>query len=289
MTRGARFVVCGIADPREDGALAAAAAELATAVRLPLRLLHIREPTRILPPVPDLTAVAVAPAGSAGSAPSLPDEHRALEALARRAGAPATDLQVVDGLADAVLADVGRAPGTAWLVVGDRGRTTAAAALLGGVTRQLLPAAGCPLLVVPQASPAHRTHRGDPVVCFVADDAHADTTCATGAALASAFGCRLVVVHAVDGGVNEATQDDGVRRLLARCRAIADDHGVLVRTQLTNGDRLDGLLAAARAAGGRMLVVGGPAHSPVLAALTRELPHHLVATTWDPVLVVRPR
>ncbi len=233
---------------------------------------------RELRPLLLVTAVASAPdAGHASDGPW----HRALAHLAALrqdlAGlVPAVPVRtfVCAGEPGAALRD--RSAGAAVLVVG---RSTGAGGL-GPVTRELLGAATCPVLVVP-----HGGARGTDVVAGV--DVGAEGVAGRTAVLAAAAlqsGTRGSALRVVGVRHGEAGSPPEVeQRILEACAARLEDGwpGVPVTVGAPDGDPARELVALSADAG--LLVLGGPA-TPADAALVETV----TAGARCPVLVVPP-
>jgi len=166
-------VLCAVRDVDSGAQIVRVGAALASALSLRLVVVHARQP---LP-------------GSRSAAEDPPEIAHRLRTLT---GAGDAVVRVHDGAPLAVLQGLGRALGSAWMVVGDGRAAKPPEAPLGETARRLLDARGCPLLVV--STRAQAESRG-PVACVV--DGQGSTG---GRALASLLAQALETsVIAVDG------------------------------------------------------------------------------------------
>jgi nucleotide-binding universal stress UspA family protein len=141
------------------------------------------------------------------------------------------------------------------LVVGSRGRSRLAAALLGSVSASLTSADGCPVVVVPPDA-ADRflapQRTGGSVVCGINGSAESVRAAQVGGDFAERLGLELVRVH-----VDEGHAADGLRRC-----ALADDC--------------------------RLIMVGSHDRGALRGALLGSVSSSLAAAAPVPVLVVPP-
>ncbi len=237
-------VLCAVRDAESGAQIAQLGAAVASTLGLRLVLVHAREST----PAPRPTEAACS--ATAGIA-----------ALAQAHGA---EVRVHDGRALAVLQGLGRALGTAWMVVGDGRVATAPRAPVGETTRRLLDTRGCPLLVV---SAAREVARDGPVICVIGNG-FSTRTCDLAARLAQALSTSVLAVHPVHD------QDEATERrawaALARCAesAVPAGDGVAVRTTVAHEPWIEALLAAVRTEQGRALVITSHPRSTSSSAAT---------------------
>jgi nucleotide-binding universal stress UspA family protein len=203
------------------------------------------------------------------------DRHRAVRAgasLLERAG---RDLQaesrVVLGDPAESLADIAEEEAAELLVVGARGRTGLAAALLGSVSQRLAVTAGCPVLIVPPGAGDRFLLEADTdgrIVCGVDGSDESRRALAVAERLAT----RL------DAEVDPVFVDP--------VRGWHDAPPIPVRVEV--GDPVHELREQGAWVGVRMLAVGSRGHGPIRRALLGSVSAALAATAPCPVLVVPP-
>jgi nucleotide-binding universal stress UspA family protein len=169
------------------------------------------------------------------------------------------------------LADIAEEEAAELLVVGARGRTGLAAALLGSVSQRLAATAGCPLLIVPPGA-GHRflieAGTDGRIVCGVDGSEESRRALAVAERLATRLDAEVdpVFVDAARGG-QEAPP-------------------IPLRVEV--GDPVRELREQGAWIGVRMLAVGSRGHGPVRSALLGSVSAALAATAACPVLVVPP-
>jgi nucleotide-binding universal stress UspA family protein len=222
------------------------AADLASAWRVPLRLVHTRP--------------------QAGDATMLPLWLRELLDAAERVGAGPVEAEIVPGDVADVLLD--RSGTAGLLVVGSYGEGAHGGMLAGSTALALLDGARCPVAVVRGSAPQVPPPRRGPVVLGADESAAGQAALELAADLAAASGAHLVAVHAWTDVVGDAS--GGVRRvdssdaeLVAHARELLDVFAerardrhpdLAVERHPVNDTALRALLE--QAAGARMVVVG---------------------------------
>jgi nucleotide-binding universal stress UspA family protein len=169
------------------------------------------------------------------------------------------------------LADIAEEEAAELLVVGARGLSGRAAALLGSVSQRLAVTAGCPVLIVPPGAGDRFLRDADTdgrIVCGVDGSDESRRALAVAARLAK----RL------DADVDPVFVDP--------LRGWHDAPPIPVRVEV--GDPVHALREQAAGAGVRMLAVGSRGHGPVRRALLGSVSAALTATAPCPVLVVPP-
>ena len=211
------------------------AAELASAWRVPLHLVH------------------AAPATTGDRLPD-PSWLRELHAAAERAGVDEVDSRVVAGTAERELID--RSQDAGMIVVGSYGDGARSGMLAGSAALALLEAAECPVAVVRGPEPGLAPVRRGPVVVGT-DAAGDDAALHLAAALAVALGARLVALHAWTDVVEDVggLHRSGATGTELAARAVA---------------RLDGCLAPLRRAYPRLPVERHVVDDTALRALLEQ-------------------
>jgi nucleotide-binding universal stress UspA family protein len=101
---------------------------------------------------------------------------------------------------------------------------------------------------------------------------------------------RFDIVPTVAWGMPAAqphAPTDGDRAPLAQARALAEERGVAVRTELLSGTAVDEIVAYADAIDADMIVLGSRGHGAVASALLGSVSQGVVHEARRPVLVVR--
>ena len=225
------------------------AADLASVWRVPLQLVN---------------AAAAVPGEPAAAA--TPPWLRELLDAAERAGAERVGAEVVVGGVAEVLLD--RSGGAGLVVVGSYGEGAQGGRLAGSTALALVARAGCPVAVVRGAAAQLPPPRRGPVVVGVDGSPAGAAALDLAAALAAAFGARLVAVQAwtdvvadTSGGLHRSAASG--TELAARAAELLDTQltpvrdrhpGVAVERQVVNDTALSALLDQAREA--RTMVVG---------------------------------
>jgi nucleotide-binding universal stress UspA family protein len=251
-----RVIVCGIDDGGAVEAVAETARWLANHLGARLVLVHVAEEP-------------------------LHDAEQGVASIRVRLGLGARDdVHVVAGHRAARLLERAEADGAALLVVGSRGRGAVQSALFGSVSRTLATNARCPVVIVPPGAPdvAEFRQAGGSVVCGVDGSGHALSAVQLGAALASALGLRLIVVHA-RADARERDAQEIVDRAVASVGGEAT--GVVEA-----GSPHEVLEAVAAQHAGRLLVVAARGLSAVRSAVLGSSTAELVGAARRPVVVL---
>jgi nucleotide-binding universal stress UspA family protein len=224
------------------------AADLAAVRRCPLHLVHVA-------------------AGYGGDAPPAGEPWwlREVAAAAVRAGADATDTEIVSGATDRLLLQ--RAVGARMLVVGSYGEAAWSGMLTGRTGLHLIERAPCPVAVIRGSAPLIPPPRRGPVVVGVDGSPTSVRALVLGADLAAATGAELVAVHVFSdvteaGGAPHRRHEDWAR-LVAETedeleqtlvQALEGCPKVRFRRMVLAGTTLQVLMDYARSA--RVVVVG---------------------------------
>jgi nucleotide-binding universal stress UspA family protein len=268
-------VVVGVDDSDSARYAAEWAAEIASAWRAPVHLVH-------------------AAPGETDEPASDPSWLRELQDAVERAGVDGVESRVVPGPAVDEL--IARSRGAGLVVVGSYGEGSRSGMLAGAAALALVEASACPVAVVRGAAPRLAPPRRGPIV--VGTDAETDDAALRlGAALAAGFGARLSVLYAWSDVVEDAqglhrTTPSGteqaalaVSRLDAFLRPLRDaSPDLAVERHVVADTALRALLE--QASGARAVVVGhrrGPGRRRRLGSTSRGL----VAFAPCPVVVTR--
>jgi nucleotide-binding universal stress UspA family protein len=211
-------------------------------------------------------------------------ERAAAHVRRSRPGVAVTGVAVPDVDAPAMAALL---PPADRLVVGARGRHDQPGFALGSVSRRLLQAAGCPVLVVPDDSHPDARREDRPVVAGVDDDPAAPLVVHAAADEAHARGTHLLVVHAFrrrpgeDGQAALQRAQTGVESVL--------DHAALgpgspVTVVVTPGEPAAALLLHAERAS--MVVMGSRGPLALAGLALGSVSRAVLDATPCPVLVV---
>lgn len=292
MTTVAGTIVCGVDDSEAARAAVSVASSLATLLAGQLVLLHVAEQRASV-------AVAVPPAAARGepeNGASREAPEHLLERLILELGLPpsVTDRRVEAGDPSSVLLHVAEAEAAELIVVGTRGRSPLAAALLGSVSSAAVSRARCPVLVVP---PQGRLESG-PVVCAVDDSPAAEESVRVARRLSDRLGTDLLLAHAVasapvpsasavPGGQAELVRSERKRaeELLA---LLAFEHGfgTDVERRVAFGSEADAIAQLADEEDAALIVIGARGRGALRTALGGSLSLEVVAASPVPVLVV---
>lgn len=183
------------------------------------------------------------------------------------------------------------ASGDAVVVVGSRGHSPIAAAVLGGVSIRLAAISPVPVVVVPEARPGGQPPAGRPaIVCAVDGSAHAAAAAEVAGRLAHLIGARLVLAHveaaapplmppaAVSRGESPLQQ---VRLLVPR--------SVELDLAVRRGDPVHEIDTLADTVGAELIVVGSRGRGASRAALLGSVSAELARSAGRPVLIVPAR
>jgi nucleotide-binding universal stress UspA family protein len=167
------------------------------------------------------------------------------------------------------------------IVVGRRGRGGIHRALLGSVSRAVLHAARCPVVVVHQhVTPARLS--GAPVVVGIDRSPASERAAAIAFDEASRRGTHVVAVHAIDGPDTSRAEELLTQSLAASQQRHPD---VGVRRVVARAHPADALLDESERA--ELVVVGSRGHSGLTGKLLGSVSTTVVQACRIPVIVVR--
>jgi len=174
------------------------------------------------------------------------------------------------------------------VVVGRRGRSPIAGAVLGSTSRALVEHAPCPVVAVEPGAPS--PPRGGPIVVGVDGSAHALLGLRWACTLARAAGVQVVLVNAVGPPDGDLLVPDRVRlrglAVLEEAAATIAESGVDQRSILRFGDPRLVLADVAEELDAGLVVVASRGTGPVARLLVGSVALHLVGTLQRPVAVV---
>lgn len=192
--------------------------------------------------------------------------QRLLEGVAAELPGAAPELRVTFGTPVEALRDLCSEESAELLVVGSRGRSPLAAAVLGSVSARLVSTAACPVVVVSTPAAAdrylERETRGGSIFCGVDASPESEGALHVAAALADRMALGLRPVHVSGGKRQGASVGDGDPAATLSRRAVS--------------------------ANAALIVVGSRGRGAVRAAVLGSVSSALAATAPLPVLVVPP-
>ena len=238
-------IICGVDGSEASRSAAQVAGRLATTLKMRFVLAHVTE-DRPTFPYGDARLRELQRRGS------LEEGLRLLESVAAELPGATPELRVTFGTPVEALRDLCGAESAGLLVVGSRGRTRVAAAVVGGVSARLASTAECPVVVVPTQDAAdrflEREASGGSILCGVDASPQSEAALDVAADLADRLWLRLRPVHVSHGrprgasvGVDDRMQiDDGDPVTSLSRRAANGDVALIVV-----GSRGRGVLRAA--------------------------------------------
>jgi len=273
--------------------------------RAQITVVHVYSaPLQVMPP----TAFMAAPAGVPQRSAS-PAELRDVTEEVRRfceplvSGAP-PEIVVVEGtpakeivrLAEQVRADL--------LVMGTHGRGGFERLVLGSVTEKVVRTSRSAVLTIPPAvqSPAARPVLYKTILCAVDFSDASNRAVEYAVSLAQENDARLILLHVVEGFVDEAVLDVNVhwnvpeyRRYLeqdalARLKAVVPAEArtsLQAEERLASGKPYKGILRIADDSGAELIVMGVQGHETLDRLAFGSTTHHMVREARCPVLTVR--
>jgi nucleotide-binding universal stress UspA family protein len=260
-------IICGVDGSETSRSAARVAARVAATLNIRFVLAHVTEDRPTFP-------YGDARLRELQRRRAIEEGQRLLESVAAELRGAAPELRVAFGSPVEALQALCREESAELLVLGSRGRSGLAAALLGSVSTRLASTAGCPVMVVsaPAAATRFLAHEanGGSIVCGL--DASPESKRAL--ELAADLGDRMwLEVLPVDVG-------DGTRE--------STPGGIDFRVQLDVGQPVDALRRRAVDHDAALLVVGSRGRGALRAAVLGSVSSALAATAPLPVLVVPP-
>jgi len=293
MTVDGYCVLVGTDGSWRSGPVLDVAAEEASTRRLPLLIVSVERS------LPDAGESRLQRTGRDDRAAKLAD-WRLLEAVSRVRGAhPALEI-TTHRLPDATLPwridGTGGLPEPGLVVVGARGPRDQPAFELGTVSRDLLHATSCPVLVVPESAhvrPTNPATRADGVVAGLADDPLSGQVLRAAADEATIRRARVEIVHCYAGALREsdaAARARAIRRAdeLVNAMRATDERWSTIPHRLVVTDEPAAEALIRRSATASVIVVGtrGPAALAGLSLTSVSRP--VVGAARCPVLFVMP-
>jgi nucleotide-binding universal stress UspA family protein len=225
------------------------------------------------------------------------DAEKALEAERARVAARAPSIQaaLVEGDPRDRIADLATERGADLIVMGTHGRRGLSRVVFGSVAERIVRTSPVPVLTV-GSGPAANGGAGFRHVLAPTDFGEpAERGVAAAAALASAFGAKLTIVHACAMPAtiyDERTwwptaeilskAETSLERAVTKTRAIFPT----VKSALVRGDPRDGVLEAVRERGADLVVVGTHARRGLSRVFLGSVAESIVRTSPVPVLTI---
>ena len=260
-------IICGVDGSEASRSAARVAARLAGTLRVRCVLAHVAEDRPTFP-------YRDARLHELQRRHAIEQGQRLLESVAAKLPGAAPELRVTFGTPVEALRALCGEESADLLVVGSRGRSRLAAAVLGSTSSRLASTAECPVVIVstPAATDRFlgRETRDGAILCGVDASPESEGALHVAADLADRMWLRLLPVH-VSGG----------RRRQASV-------GADVRIEIGDGDPVAALSRRALSADAALIVVGSRGHGAVRAAVLGSVSSALAATAPLPVLVVPP-
>ena len=254
------------------------AADLAAALHAEVRVLHVHEAaiTASMFSPQELERASVETAEAADRL-----VERTVGRLRGRGVTASGSVRSPDGATAAQIVSAAAEDPADLLVVGSLGASRWRALLVGGVTRAVVQEAPCPVLVVPRHTVPGDLRR---LVLGVDGSAGAARAVDLTAELAARLGATVLVVHAVDGSL-EDHEPDAIAA--AAADAVGHDRIAAVRVRAAGeGAVADALREEALAFAAGLLVVGRRGRSAVQRLLLGGVSERLLHTAPCPLLVV---
>jgi nucleotide-binding universal stress UspA family protein len=253
-------IICGVDGSETSRSAARVAVRLAATLEMRLVLAHVTADRPTFP-------YGDARLRELQRRDALEEGLRLLESVAAELPGATPELRVTFGTPVEALRALRGEESAELLVVGSRGRSRLAAAVLGSVSARLASTADCPVLVVstPAAADRFLEHeaRDGSILCGVDASPQSEAALHVAADLADRMWLRLLPVHVSDGQPREASVgDDG-------------DPVASLSRRAVNGDVA-------------LIVVGSRGRGVVRAAVLGSVSSALAATAPLPVLVVPP-
>jgi nucleotide-binding universal stress UspA family protein len=265
-------IVCVAIENDQVDAVASVAADLSRCLGQPLALVDVQVP---VPPVAT-TYPPVAPAPPLEAETREPPRPvpRDLEALARRAGGSAVRYETRVGNPADVLVAIAGDPETSLVVAPDDGSGAFATLLGANPARRVLRDVESPVVLVPPESGGITEPLT--IVAAISGDGAIEEVVGLAAALVSHVPGRLVLVH----GWTSEYDEDALERARA---ALPADTAVELRAH--QADAADAVESVAAEVDAGLIVLGPPAHGPLVSALLGSTTHAVASHAHVPVVV----
>jgi nucleotide-binding universal stress UspA family protein len=260
-------IICGVDGSETSRSAAHVAARVAATLNTRFVLAHVAEDRPTFP-------YGDARLRELQRRDALEGGQRLLESVAAELPGATPELRVTFGTPVEALRALCGEKSAELLVVGSRGRSRLAAAVLGSVSARLASTADCPVMVVstPAAATrflAHETN-GGPIVCGLDASPESNRALEVAANLGDRMWLEVLPVYVGDGTRAETPG------------------GIDFRVQLDVGHPVDGLRRRAVDHHAALLVVGSRGRGALRAAALGSVSSALAATGPLPVLVVPP-
>jgi nucleotide-binding universal stress UspA family protein len=266
------LLVCTDGSPASEGAFNAAVklGTLTAAEICLLGIINAPEAYASLPVIPELLAALEEQA-----------RLRLAQYQARAAGAGVTlQTAAVSGISvpETILEEAAaRKPD--WLIMGRKGLTGLDLLLMGSVTRQVIGASPCPVLVVPRDAPLEFNK------IMIAHDGSVFGEGAWRQTMPLAAGANSEVI-AVSVARDKSRQSD-CQIVLQHLEASAERHGIRVQSLCLEGRPLEQIIQAAQEEKVDLIVLGSHGRSGLGRLLMGSVAERVTATASCPVLVTK--
>jgi nucleotide-binding universal stress UspA family protein len=258
-------IICGVDGAEASRSAARVAVRLAATLKMRFVLAHVTEDRPTFP-------YGDARLRELQRRDALEEGQRLLESVAAELPGATPELRVTFGNPVEALRALCGEESAELLVVGSRGRSRLAAAVLGSVSARLASTADCPVVSTSAAANRFLEHeaRGGSILCGVDASPQSEAALHVAADLGDRMWLRLLPVHVSDGRPREASVG-GDRRM-----------------QIDDGDPVASLSRRAVNGDAALIVVGSRGRGVVRAAVLGSVSSALAATAPLPVLVVPP-
>jgi nucleotide-binding universal stress UspA family protein len=260
-------IICGVDGSEASRSAARVAARLAGTLRVRCVLAHVTEDRPTFP-------YRDARLRELQRRHATEQGQRLLESVAADLPGAAPELRVAFGTPVEALRALCSEVSAELLVVGSRGRSRLAAAVLGSTSARLASTAECPVVIVSTPAAAdrflERETRDGAILCGVDASPESEGALHVAADLADRMWLRLLPVHVSDG------------------RPRAASVGTDVRIEIGDGDPVARLSRIALSAEAALIAVGSRGRGAVRTAVLSSVSVTLAATAPLPVLVVPP-
>jgi nucleotide-binding universal stress UspA family protein len=283
-------VICGVDESERARHVVEVADRLAQRLDAELLLAHVAPAPRAITGPPITGAVRV-PASVLDVDRAGQRADRLLRAARDWCSSSRVEQHVSFGDPAVELGVLAEASGDAVVVVGSRGHSPIAAAVLGSVSIRLAAISPVPVAVAPEARPGGQPPAGRPaIVCAVDGSAPAAAAAEVAGRLADLIGARLVLAH-VEAAAPPLTPSAAAGRgesPLQQARLLIPP-SVEVDLAVRRGDPVHEIDTLADTVAAELIVVGSRGRGPWRAAVLGSVSGELARSAGRPVLIVPAR